>query len=330
MEGVVMRQADEELDAPANLRVTVGLCTRNRPADLDACLKSLRDLTVPEGWDVTFVVVDNSPRGNALPAIQGFAAAAPGAVRSVHVTAPGLVAARNAMLEEALATAPDWIMILDDDELVGPGWLEAYAAFIEQFPGFDIVTGPVDPIFPDPRPFWAVLQQPAEPPEGTRIFSANTHNVAMRAALVSEEGAALRFDPAYNLSGGEDADFFLRASAAGARIGWTSRVRLWETRDRSRLSLAYQLGRNFRTSANNIIIRRRLGLGLSGLGTVGKGCWRVLSGSMLFAISPFALALGPTSFKWVVLRGGRRATSGAGLMFGLFNSPRRYYEDPSG
>ncbi|MEL7174729.1 MAG: glycosyltransferase family 2 protein, partial [Pseudomonadota bacterium] len=247
MEDVVMRRADEELDAPANLRVTVGLCTRNRPADLDACLKSLRDLTVPEGWDVTFVVVDNSPRGNALPAIQGFAAAAPGAVRSVHVTAPGLVAARNAMLEEALATAPDWIMILDDDELVGPGWLEAYAAFIEQFPGFDIVTGPVDPIFPDPRPFWAVLQQPAEPPEGTRIFSANTHNVAMRAALVSEAGAALRFDPAYNLSGGEDADFFLRASAAGARIGWTSRVRLWETRDRSRLSLAYQLGRNFRT-----------------------------------------------------------------------------------
>ncbi|MEM9762485.1 MAG: glycosyltransferase, partial [Pseudomonadota bacterium] len=136
-----MRQADVDVGAPMSYRVTVGLCTRNRPASLDACLKSLRDLAVPEGWDVSFVGVDNSRGGDALPAVEAFAVEAPGPVRSVHVTAPGLVAARNAMLEEALTSAPDWILILDDDELVGPGWLGAYAAFIERFPGFDIVTG---------------------------------------------------------------------------------------------------------------------------------------------------------------------------------------------
>ncbi|MEO1317495.1 MAG: glycosyltransferase [Pseudomonadota bacterium] len=335
MEGVVLRHPEETTVPPEALRVTVGLCTRNRPRDLAVCLESLAELTQPSGWSVSFVVVDNSSDGNALVAIEAFASMAPGPVRAVHATAPGLVAARNAMLEAALEASPDWIIILDDDEIVGPGWLEGYAAFFAGYPGFHIVTGPVDPIFPDPRPFWAVLQQPAEPVEGTRVFSANTHNVALHASVVrggavgdAVEGEGLRFDPAYNLSGGEDADFFMRASASGARIGWTSRVRLWETRDRARLSLGYQLGRNFRTSANNMIIRRRLGLGLSRPEAVAKGLWRVIGGSLLCAISPFALALGPASFKWLVLRGGRRAASGAGLIFGLFNRPRHYYEDP--
>ena len=104
--------------------VSVVVCTRDRPRDLEACLESLlRSDTSPK----EIVVVDNAPeRPSAAEVIRRI----PG-VTYVAEPRPGLSAARNAGIAHCTGEV---IAFTDDDALVHPGWI-----------------GAVEPPFADPR-----------------------------------------------------------------------------------------------------------------------------------------------------------------------------------
>lgn len=98
--------------APAGERLSVIVCTRDRPEDLRRCLASLLP-TLPPGSEL--LVVDNAPAtGAARRVVEGFPA-----VCRVPEPRPGLSAARNAGFAAARG---EILAFTDDDVEVHPLW----------------------------------------------------------------------------------------------------------------------------------------------------------------------------------------------------------------
>lgn len=93
--------------------VSVVVCTRDRPAQLAQCLRSLLELSeAPE----EILVVDNSPTSDAT---RQLVAGVPG-VHYVLEPLPGLSRARNTGIRDS---AGDIVAFTDDDVVVHPGWI---------------------------------------------------------------------------------------------------------------------------------------------------------------------------------------------------------------
>lgn len=105
------RPPDEVADPPV-LRLSVVVCTRERPAELEQALVALGALD-PAPHEV--LVVDNAPTS---PATEEVVRRFPG-VRRILEREPGLARARNTGLREATG---DVIAFTDDDVEVSPRW----------------------------------------------------------------------------------------------------------------------------------------------------------------------------------------------------------------
>jgi O-antigen biosynthesis protein len=133
------------------------VCTRNRADSLARTLDALEDQSAG-GFPV--VVVDQSD----LPD-EGLAArsAADGGLRVIRDGGWGLSRARNIGWR---ATSEDWLVFVDDDCLVEPGWAAALGQEIRAHPEAEMVTGHVGArgglcgedlnvtVFPVVRPGW--------------------------------------------------------------------------------------------------------------------------------------------------------------------------------
>ncbi len=102
--------------------VSVVISTRDRPEQLDRCLRSLRDATIQPR---EIVVVDNAPTS---PAVQRVLDAHPAVVR-VPEERPGLSISRNTGL---LHASSDVIAFFDDDVVVHPRCLEQLAEAFDE------------------------------------------------------------------------------------------------------------------------------------------------------------------------------------------------------
>lgn len=124
---------DERPERAPTLGATIVICTRDRPDDLERCLRSLKYQTYqPE----EVIVVDNASsdlrtRDVALAA----------GVTYVREDRPGLDVARNT---GALAANSDIVAYADDDEILHVRWLERLVAAFDE-PGLMAVTGLVLP-----------------------------------------------------------------------------------------------------------------------------------------------------------------------------------------
>src|SRR4051812_46612444 len=96
------------------LTATVIVCTHNRPAALERCLRSVQDSEYPHR---SVLVVDSDPDTEEAQAI-----AAKHRAEYVRVPRPGLSRARNA---GARAASSDIVAYLDDDMVPHRGWLGA-------------------------------------------------------------------------------------------------------------------------------------------------------------------------------------------------------------
>jgi cellulose synthase/poly-beta-1,6-N-acetylglucosamine synthase-like glycosyltransferase len=112
----ISRQDSEKPYAP---RCTVVVPTRDRPSELDRCLKAVTSLDYPS-FDV--LVVDNAPSDG-----QAREVAARWRVRYVAEPLPGVSRARNRGVRE---TNAEIIAYLDDDSICEPSWL---SSLVEEF-----------------------------------------------------------------------------------------------------------------------------------------------------------------------------------------------------
>ncbi len=293
---------------------------------LAECLQSVAGQEPPAGAEVELIVVDNNPAPQADAVVARVAAGAAFPVTLVHEPEPGIPHARNRAIDEALARSADWIVCVDDDEIADPGWLKS---LIEAGTAFkaDVVQGKLVKIYPERLPLFVLPTNYPARAEGQELDVAYTHNVAFAAWLVRPDKAALRFDERLRFAGGSDSHFFRRARRIGARIVATEKSVVRETQVPERLSLKWQLRREYRVGAG--MARSETAL------DVPRGERRRKPGQLIFRIfrmivtiilSPLMLIFGFKRFEETVAAAMRKIAASAGALsahFGRLPNPYR-------
>lgn len=228
---------------------TVLICTYNRAERLAETLDSLSRSVTSLSWDV--LVVDNNSRDHTRAVVMTRVADYPVALRYLFEPRQGKSHALNTGLA---ATTGRIIAFTDDDVRVSPRWLDAAAQPLLRDRTIDYTGGPVRPIWERPCPSWldpvrtdlwgtlAILDYGPEP----FIFEDRRRvplgaNMAVRRSLIDRIGG---FDPAlgrrgHSLLGQEQAEFFCRSRAAGARGLYVPEMAIEHHVPASRLTRAY-------------------------------------------------------------------------------------------
>jgi glycosyltransferase involved in cell wall biosynthesis len=212
--------------------ISVIVCTYNRSFFLPDCFTHLacQEGTANIAWEV--VVVDNNSTDDTQVVLARLAAAHPGVpLRWVLETEQGLSAARNRGI---IVTDSPYLVFIDDDILVAPGWLAAvYRAFVDN--DADAVGGRIhlSPSVALPTwiksdmwgflghrdfgdaPFWM---------DGRNRFPFGGNMAFHRRALAAVGPFDVRYGrkgegfKASELFKGEETDYFQRLTARGGRI----------------------------------------------------------------------------------------------------------------
>jgi glycosyltransferase involved in cell wall biosynthesis len=131
------------------VKISVVVCTRNRAVQLGEFLASARGLVVPAGLDWELIVVDNGSKDRTAEVAMSFAPGLP--IRCVREEEPGLSNARNKGVAEAKG---DYICWTDDDVVLDPQWLAAYAEAFQAHPEAAIFGARIIPVLLPPTPAW--------------------------------------------------------------------------------------------------------------------------------------------------------------------------------
>ena len=272
--------ATDPAPAPAT-RVAICVCTFRRRRGLDRLLAGLADLEFRRTArpEIVVVVVDNDLAPSAEPVVDEWRPRFPWRLDFRHEPRRGLVWARNACLEAVPETA-DWIAFIDDDEWPEVQWLDELLA-VARCQHAEIVGGPVRPRFAAPVPGWIErggFFEIGPYRDGTPTTFIATNNALVSAAAVRRHG--WRFLPVFNLTGGEDQHFFLRAVEQGCRAVTAGGAVVWETVAPDRTNLRWLLRRKFRmgTTLATIDLLRSNGGRRVKLRRAGKAAGRVALG----------------------------------------------------
>lgn len=134
--------------------ITVAICTYNRSRLLQQTLEAMTGLVTADiDWEL--LVVDNNCTDDTASVVDAFVGRLP--VRRIVETEPGQCAARNAAIAVA---AGQHIIWTDDDVLVDPAWLTAYARAFRDGPEIGVFGGPIEPWFEGDPPHWLVEALP--------------------------------------------------------------------------------------------------------------------------------------------------------------------------
>jgi glycosyltransferase involved in cell wall biosynthesis len=131
------------------MSVTIAICTLDRAESLRRTLDSLTAMRVPDNLDWEVVVVNNDCTDHTEEVIAAFAGRLP--IRGAFEPQRGLSRARNCAVDAARG---DYIAWTDDDVIVDPGWLAAYAAAFRRWPEAAVFGGKIVDRLAAPVPEW--------------------------------------------------------------------------------------------------------------------------------------------------------------------------------
>ncbi|MDZ5698893.1 glycosyltransferase family 2 protein [Chelativorans sp. M5D2P16] len=261
----------------------VTLPTFRRPQHLLETLGSLAAQNTARRFAV--IVIENEAEERA-----GAEAAAPlfarkemeGLVIVAHER--GNCAAYNAGWRTALETFPNLrhLLVIDDDEIAAPGWLEAMCATAEKLEA-DIVGGPQVPIFADGTADrfrrHPVFLPPYERTGRVPALFSSGNLLVSRHVLEAMEQPFL--DLRFNFMGGGDSDFLSRAAQKGYRLAWCAEAPVHETVPARRLEADWIRARSLRNGVISTLVEKKKRAGER------LGASRVLGKSLaLLALSP--------------------------------------------
>jgi glucosyl-dolichyl phosphate glucuronosyltransferase len=237
------------LQSDRPLAATVLICTYNRAGYLADTLDSLAASRVNDlRWNV--IVVDNNSTDTTREVVASRIARFPVALEYIFEAQQGK---SNALNTGLAATNAAIVVFTDDDVRVGEGWLEAVCRPMLDDETIDYTGGPVLPMWEQPCPSWldgrsdlwgtlAILDYGPQP----FIFEERRRvplgaNMSVRRTLIDRVGG---FDPALgrkgeSLLGQEQAEFFCRSRAAGARGLYVPAARLDHHVPAQRLTRGY-------------------------------------------------------------------------------------------
>src|ERR1700761_2347350 len=222
--------------------VTIAIPTYRRPKSLVRLLQAIAELETDA--NVTVLVADNdADRREGYALCEAMKAQYRFPLTAIVVPERGIPQARNALVDHARG---DFIAMLDDDEWPEPGWLTAILQAQEQT-GADVIQGSV--VFGVTEKWAATfdglcdIRHVSGPVD--MLHGAGNILIARR---VFDRIARPWFDPAFDLTGGEDDDFFVRLKRAGVRFAWCDEavahgdVAITRTSFRWAMTRAYSIG----------------------------------------------------------------------------------------
>lgn len=299
--------------------LAICVVTYRRPKQLARLLDSLRKLNPLEQTHTRLVVVDNDPEESARSAVNEFATISPFAV-SYHVESrPGIVAARNTAIRESGQV--DFIGFIDDDDEAEHNWLGELLR-VQRLYKADFVAGPTCPRFEVSPPAWILRGQffhPRANPTGTKVPSAATSNLLLRAGLKKEIGEL--FDERFGKSGGSDQFLTMKAVRLGYSIVWADAARVWEWIPPSRTKLSWLVRRTLRTS--NTRVRAEMIIGTH------SSIHHIRQAIFWLAIGPVMVLRGLILGRpHIAVRGLRTCSRGLGALAAVWGIEVRDYQRP--
>lgn len=228
---------------------SVLICTHNRARLLDGALASLAGNRPTFAWEV--IIVDNCSADDTTDVVARHAKTFPAPLRYVHEGRLG----KSRALNTGIATARGDIVIFgDDDQVFADDWVEQSCRAFAADGSIAYSGGPVLPLFGAPVPAWFDLAR-AEFRAPLGLFDYGTRsfifeereripgggNMAVRRDLFARAGG-FREDlgrHGRSLLGQEQAEFFSRSRAAGARGLFMPGMRVWHHVPQDRLSRRY-------------------------------------------------------------------------------------------
>ncbi len=209
------------------MKLSVLICTRNRPQDVKVCLPTVL-ACLQEDWEV--VLVDQSDNDETRAVVQSL-----GWKNPPLVYLPTQTVGKSRALNLGLAHVQGEILAFTDDDCEAPSdWLIRILEEFEQSPGADILFGPVlpSPSIPDLHkvcvPAWTFGEARDLRPNELCGMGAN---MALRRDVLSRLPGAVRFDPALGpgalFPAGEEGDFVYRLRRQGARAALRPSLRLY-------------------------------------------------------------------------------------------------------
>ena len=192
-------------NGPTTARPSISIVvpTRDRPDMLARCLDSVVAAMGPQD---ELIVVDSASR-DPEPVAQ--TAVALGA-RILRSDLPGATRARNLGWQ---AAANDFIVFVDDDVWVDPGWADAIVRPLVAIPGVEFVTGRVKA--PEGQTsYYVAIKDDPDPTvfdRSTRGLTGHSASMAARrSALEAVDGFDIWMGPGARFRGADDGDLFDR------------------------------------------------------------------------------------------------------------------------
>ena len=238
--------------------IVIGIPTFRRPTLLRILLESLVEEV--RGRDVLIVIADNEC-GAEVPALaRSFEDRMP-AVMVVAEPTRGISANRNALVQATYERAPawQWLVMVDDDGRVAPGWLQALLDVAART-GAHVTGGAVEFPLPDGAGIFARnsdYSRPRRHPSGPIDELIGAQSICF-ARKVEQLVQRPWFDAAFGLSGGEDQELFWRLKQAGAQFAFANESLVIEPTPPERATAGSVLHRSFTSGVASVRTQRRL------------------------------------------------------------------------
>lgn len=244
---------------PDNVEIVITVPTFKRPEWLLRTLESFKAQKTSRNFAV--VVIENEAEAR-----DGAAAASPvieaGELAGMVIVAHerGNCSAYNAGWMTAFVHFPNFshILVIDDDEVATPHWIETMMQAAGQFDA-DIVGAPQIQIFENPdHERWAshpVFQPPyRESGPVDALYSSGNLLVSRK---VPETLGTPFLEPMFNFIGGGDSDFLSRAAKAGFRLAWCAEAEVHETVPARRVESSWITARGLRNGVISTLVEKR-------------------------------------------------------------------------
>lgn len=243
---------------PLSVDAVICIPTFRRPEWLLRTLHSVIAQHCDSGFAI--VVVDNDG-GNPVGATLAGEILAPTALPHTVVVEhrQGNCHAINRAFETALATYPaaQYVLMIDDDEIALPGWLQAMIGLARD-QGADLVGGPVIRQF-EVQPDATVMQHPlfvSIDGDTRQIDQLHGSGNCLIHRRVFERLPPPPFDTRFNYLGGGDMEFFTRCRLAGFKTWWCAEAVAHEFVAPDRTTASFLVKRSVRTGSINYMIDR--------------------------------------------------------------------------
>jgi succinoglycan biosynthesis protein ExoM len=287
--------------------VVIAIPTFRRPKMLARLLEAVARLET--GAMVSVLVADNDAQARqGLELCQAMTASYRWPLRAVIAQQRGIAQVRNTLVAEALKdVSVDFVCMIDDDEWPAANWIEELLR-VQRRTGADALQGSI------------LFAAESGGSHSTPDIRGVTGPVAMLQGAGNLMLCARRlramtapwFDPAFALTGGEDAEFFMRLKSEGARFAWADAARAYGDVPGTRETLRWTLRRAYSNGNTDMLVRLKY---RTGPAMLPAECGKILFSLLLYAPLALILAASPNR-RALPLEKLFRAAGKLGALFG--------------